>query len=103
MGSKRSPRGHIVGDITYHDGTLGKLILLKTTMVPGVSTAVKGYKGEHPDFPDETTADQFFDEDQFEAYRELGHHIGHKMATGLNLPQFIGDIEKAAGKYVPTP
>jgi len=97
MGSKRAARGHIVGNITYHDGKCGKLILLKTTMVPGVSTAVKGYKGAHPDFPDETTADQFFDEDQFEAYRELGHHIGEEMVKGLDLPKFIEDIEKAAG------
>jgi predicted acylesterase/phospholipase RssA len=88
-GSKRAVRGHIVGDITYHDGSQGKLILLKTTMVPGVSTAVKGYKGAHPDFPDQTTADQFFDEEQFEAYRELGHHIGNEMVTKLNLPKFM--------------
>ena len=102
-GSKRAARGHIVGDITYHDNTHGKLILMKTTMVPGVSTAVKGYKGANPDFPDQTTADQFFDEEQFEAYRELGHHIGQEMVAALQLPQFIAEIETAAGNSVPTP
>lgn len=102
-GAERARRGHIVGDITYHDGSRGKLILMKTTMVPGVTTSVKGYKGKHPDFPDETTADQFFDEDQFEAYRELGRHIGKEMIKALDLDRFIADIEAAAGGPVPTP
>lgn len=103
MGSKLAARGYIVGDISYDDGTSGKLILLKTTMAPCVSTAVRGYKGAHPDFPDETTADQFFDEEQFEAYRELGHHIAQAMIAGLGLPGFISSIEDAAGEHVPTP
>ena len=38
-----------------------------------------GYKKANATFPDETTADQFFDEAQFEAYRELGYQLGHRM------------------------
>ncbi len=38
-----------------------------------------GYKKAHPAFPDESTADQFFDEKQFEAYRVLGFHLGRQM------------------------
>ena len=45
----------------------------------------KGYKGAHPDFPDQTTADQFFDEEQFEAYRELGYRIAEQMIGELDL------------------
>ena len=103
MGSKDALRGHIVGDITYHDESRGKLILLKTTMVDDVRTPVKGYKAANPDFPDQTTADQFFDEEQFDSYRELGQHLAEEMATKLDLSQFIGDLEEAAGNYVPTP
>jgi hypothetical protein len=33
------------------------------------------YRGKHPDFPHECTADQFFNEHQFEAYRQLGVHM----------------------------
>jgi hypothetical protein len=29
-----------------------------------------------PDFPDQTTADQFFDDAQFETYRQLGYTVG---------------------------
>lgn len=94
--SKRAKQGHAVGTITYADGTRGTLVLLKTTMVPGLSVEIKGYKGAHPDFPDEPTADQFFDEDQFEAYRQLGAHIGEAMIRDdkLKLADLIAAVEQ---------
>ena len=36
---------------------------------------VKRYRDTHPDFPHQTTLDQFFDEEQFEVYRQLGVHV----------------------------
>ncbi|QDV52200.1 Patatin-like phospholipase [Gimesia fumaroli] len=41
--------------------------------------AVQSYAIHHKDFPHETTADQFFDDDQFEAYRALGSHVASSM------------------------
>jgi hypothetical protein len=35
---------------------------------------VVDYKRRNPDFPHETTLDQLFTEEQFEAYRALGFH-----------------------------
>ena len=69
-------QGYLVGDIIYDDGSTGTLAYIKTTMIEGLPKDIYGYKNAHPDFPDETTADQFFDEKQFEAYRELGYRIG---------------------------
>jgi len=43
------------------------------------STDVYSYKGVNPTFPHQSTADQFFDEKQFEAYRELGYNVAWKM------------------------
>ena len=37
------------------------------------------YRAEHPTFPHESTADQLFDEAQFEAYRALGEHVGEEL------------------------
>ncbi len=68
-------QGHAVGSIQYSDGQTGHLILIKTTLVADISANLLGYKQANPDFPDESTADQFFDEDQFEAYRELGYTL----------------------------
>jgi hypothetical protein len=33
---------------------------------------VKDYRRLHPEFPQQSTADQWFDESQFESYRALG-------------------------------
>ncbi|MEG7525361.1 MAG: hypothetical protein M3H12_20130, partial [Chromatiales bacterium] len=59
----------------------GTLILIKTTYVHKLPEDLLGYKKAHPAFPDESTADQFFDEKQFEAYRVLGFHLGRQMVT----------------------
>ncbi len=48
-------------------------------MTPDLPADLYGYKSANRDFPDQTTADQFFDERQFEAYRELGYQIAMRM------------------------
>ena len=77
-------QGFILAKITYSDDSEGLLIYLKTTMQKDVSFKVKGYKARNPAFPDESTGDQFFDEVQFEAYRELGYRISAKMIEELD-------------------
>ena len=48
----------------------------------------------HEDFPHETTADQFFDESQFESYRHLGYEVAMRsveaMRTARELPPQLG-------------
>ncbi len=88
-GAGFSERGHMLAQITYADQSIGWLIFLKTTLIKEVSFKVKGYKAQNPSFPDESTADQFFDEVQFEAYRELGFCIADKMLNS-QLPNEIG-------------
>lgn len=63
----------------------GLLIYMKTAMIEELKMEAKGYKGAHPDFPDETTADQFFDEEQFRSYREVGYRIADQMIGDLDL------------------
>ena len=57
----------------------GTLIYLKTTLTGGLPADIYGYQAGHPEFPDEPTSDQFFDEAQFEAYRELGYQLCTQM------------------------
>ena len=91
-GVKFAEQGYIKGRIIYTDGTESTLILLKTTMIKGLGLLLKGYKGAHPDFPDQTTADQFFDEEQFDAYRELGYEIAKQMISGTELKQLLEEF-----------
>jgi hypothetical protein len=69
----RSTSHCAVGKIEYGNGGLGTLIYIKSSLVEGENTAVLEYLSEHPEFPHESTADQFFTEDQFESYRKLGY------------------------------
>ena len=75
VGARFAKRGYIQGAIVYPDESQSTLILLKTTMISCLGLLLKGYKGANRAFPDQTTTDQFFDEEQFEAYRELGYKI----------------------------
>ena len=90
-GVKLAERGHAFGRIHYRDGAEGDFILLKTTMIKGLDLGVTNYKLEHTGFPDESTADQFFDEEQFEAYRVLGYDIASRMIEDERLPSTISD------------
>lgn len=68
-----------VGTIDYGPGQPpGMLIYLKASMTGKEDTAVLQYKATHPTFPHETTSDQFYGEDQFESYRELGREIARE-------------------------
>lgn len=52
----------------------GYLLYVKSSVTGDEDEVITEYRAEHPDFPHESTADQFFDEGQFEAYRSLGYH-----------------------------
>ena len=75
VGARFAERGYVRARIVYREGDPSTLILVKTAMVPGLDLLLRGYQGANPAFPDQSTADQFFDEEQFEAYRELGYAI----------------------------
>jgi len=72
-------RGFIVADILYPDRESGIFVYIKSTYFPSLSADLYGYKQTHKEFPDEPTSDQFFDEKQFEAYRELGYQTAWQM------------------------
>jgi hypothetical protein len=51
---------------------LGWMLYIKLAMLGTESNYILDYRRENPLFPHQSTADQFFDEAQFEAYRKLG-------------------------------
>jgi hypothetical protein len=71
-------RGHAVAKIAY-GAKEGVLVYLKSVMTQGMSADILGYKAAHASFPDQSTANQEFDEEQFEAYRELGYQVTTSM------------------------
>jgi hypothetical protein len=81
---RRSAEGRVrwhcaVGKVHYEDvdygAVPGTLVYLKPSLTGDEPADVLHYATQHPDFPHETTADQFFSESQFESYRALGQHV----------------------------
>lgn len=77
----------------------GVLIYIKSTMVAGLTFATDGYKAANPDFPHQSTADQFFDPDQFEAYRDLGKKSCAAMIEALGLDANVMSAVKLLERY----
>jgi hypothetical protein len=55
----------------------GLLLYLKLSVTGNESELIRRYRHNNPDFPHQTTLDQFFDQEQFESYRQLGTHAAN--------------------------
>lgn len=99
-------RGFAVAHISYDtDDHEGVLILLTTTFVEKLTAELVSYRGRHAEYPDQPTSDQFFDEEQFEAYRELGFKLAERMveevretmtAKGMDADAFLTGMQVPA-------
>ena len=67
-----------VGTIRYSSHRHGILIYLRTSLTGDESVDVLHYRNRNPSFPYESTANQFFSPDQWEAYRKLGFHASYE-------------------------
>jgi glycerophosphoryl diester phosphodiesterase len=56
----------------------GYLVYLKPSVTGDEAQDVLEYFRRIPEFPHQTTADQWFDESQFESYRKLGMHVAEE-------------------------
>ena len=69
-----------IGEIKYglvdEKSESGILLYVKPSLTGNEPADLLNYRNTDPNFPHQSTADQFFDETQFESYRKLGYHIG---------------------------
>lgn len=82
-----------VGEISYPLGRTGILIYVKSSITGDENDYIVDYKRRFPTYPHETTADQLFSEEQFEAYRALGFHAVTEVFSGRDQ---VGMRPKAA-------
>lgn len=84
--SVRCPNGnghdvpyHAVGTIHYREadggGEDGVILYVKPAYHGIENLGIRSYAAANPDFPHQSTGDQFFSESQFESYRALGFEI----------------------------
>jgi hypothetical protein len=91
--NKKVKRHYTVGKITYaedhvkllswpdrsEEARTGYIILCKPSLTAGDTADVRQYAIENSSFPHQTTADQWFDEAQFESYRRLGQSCAEEV------------------------
>jgi hypothetical protein len=74
---KHEQHGLRLARISYFEGAApGLLVIVKPRVYPDVPFEVSGYAARHAAFPQEPTSDQFFAEEQWEAYHQLGRCAG---------------------------
>ena len=98
-----------LGDITYPGCTTrGWLLYIKPGYHGDEPADIRSYAAAHDTFPHETTANQWFTELQFEAYRGLGAHIAELICTGGQEvtatahppPIDLAELKKQTEKYL---
>jgi hypothetical protein len=71
--------------IEYLDGSRGTLVYIKASMTGDEPEDVIEYHATQPHFPHDSTAEQWFEESQFESYRALGYHAAAATLTPSDL------------------
>lgn len=77
---KLAQRGYAIGDIYYGDTHKGRVVYLQAVLTDKLPPDIFSYRKLNDTFPNEPTTDQFFNEIQLEAYRELGYQLCKGMA-----------------------
>lgn len=107
----RAAQGHLIAPIRYStrveqdsEREVGTLILLKATAFKGAPADLFSYRREHPEFPNQSTLDQFFDEKQFDSYRELGYITAYQMLKEIEAsgPELGEHYQTEKGYRAPT-
>ena len=85
-----------VGRIDYAGSSPGWLVYMKASWKGNEGEAMQQYRSANPQFPHESTGDQFYSEEQFESYRALGCEAGleaFERFSGKGLLSFVsGDL-----------
>ncbi len=99
------------GRVHYADSGIGYLLYVKLSLTGNEGEFLRRYKLDEPDFPHHSTANQFFTESQFEAYRSLGEHVVEKLFLKAVLKELGGQqhvvidewFEKIADSFLEPP
>ena len=59
------------------------LVFVKPRLTQHASLDLVQYQATYPDFPQQSTTDQFFDDAQWESYRKLGFSLGQALLERL--------------------
>jgi len=100
--------GKIGYDCVDEGAPKGRLLIIKPVLNGSEPPDILAYHASHPDFPHEPTANQFFNEAQFESYRHLGSWAVHATtktpatpAGGCDTGAFVATVEAYCNQATP--
>lgn len=73
----------LLARVSYGSGKRGALLVIKPRVTPGLALDLAGYAGRNPLFPQQSTINQFFSEEEWEAYCALGLALAKHIDAGL--------------------
>jgi hypothetical protein len=85
------------GTFTYPDDTgpaAHHLFYMKLAVPAGAPWDILAYQDRHPSFPTDSTLQQLYDDEEFEAYRELGYYCASAI-----LAEIAYDSDSAAAEH----
>jgi hypothetical protein len=91
----------MLGTIHYSDDDTGYLLYIKSSIIGDENEYIREYRSRQMAFPHEPTADQFFDETQFEAYRALGYHMARAVGSDARLREALSELRTNITDVVP--
>ncbi|MEO7940703.1 MAG: patatin-like phospholipase family protein [Burkholderiaceae bacterium] len=71
------------------------VLWVKPRLTAQASLDLRQYQVVHPSFPQETTSDQFFDDEQWESYRQLGELAGRTLLDATTSPARLSGVVTA--------
>ncbi|MFC4003493.1 patatin-like phospholipase family protein [Prauserella oleivorans] len=74
----------------------GRLVVARAQLWPELPYSLLSYAAHHPEFPNDSTGDQWFDDAKFSAYTELGRRTGAEARQAMGSPQVTVAPQKAA-------
>lgn len=69
--------------VSYRDGFKGALLVVKPRLVPDLDLDITGYAARNPAFPQQSTLNQFFSEEEWEGYCSLGLALGRPIDAAM--------------------
>ncbi len=77
----------------------GTFVLGKAVLTPSTPFDLLAYATDNPAFPNDSTADQWFDFSRFDAYHALGRYVGARIRAGIG----AAAEARAPGMVLPSP
>jgi hypothetical protein len=78
------------------------LYFARASVTPDAAWAVQAYRRTHPTFPNDSTSDQWFNQQQFDAYHTLGRQAASAVILAQNRYEGAPATTATAPAHTPT-